>query len=158
METPFNKQSSSTSLWVGVWTPSGPWGSWLILRVYKVIWLIFRIQGTLPETNVAHENPPFWWYLPGKMGIFMGYVSFREGNYSGFYTSQLLPDFGTWAQRHLEIRIRRAVFPGEQRQRWDLAGEDEFTVLRYPVIPVIPAVWCMVNKGNPINQRFAWDE
>ena len=35
---------------------------------------------TLPETNIAMENPPFWWYLPGKMGIFMGYVSFREGN------------------------------------------------------------------------------
>ena len=34
---------------------------------------------TLPETNIAMENPPFWWYLPGKMGIFMGYVSFREG-------------------------------------------------------------------------------
>ena len=25
------------------------------------------------------ENPQFWWYLPGKMGIFMGYVSFSEG-------------------------------------------------------------------------------
>ena len=34
---------------------------------------------TLPETNIAMENPPFGWYLPGKMGIFMGYVSFREG-------------------------------------------------------------------------------
>ena len=21
------------------------------------------------------ENPPFWWHLPGKMGIFLGYVS-----------------------------------------------------------------------------------
>ena len=29
--------------------------------------------------NIAIENPQFWWYLPGKMGIFMGYVSFREG-------------------------------------------------------------------------------
>ena len=27
------------------------------------------------------EHPPFWWYLPGKMGIFHGRaVSFREGN------------------------------------------------------------------------------
>ena len=35
---------------------------------------------TLQETNIAMGNPPFWWYLPGKMGIFMGYVvSFREG-------------------------------------------------------------------------------
>ena len=34
---------------------------------------------TLPETNIAMENPPFRWYLPGYMGIFMGYVSFREG-------------------------------------------------------------------------------
>ena len=25
------------------------------------------------------ENPPFWWYLPGKKGIFMGYVSLPEG-------------------------------------------------------------------------------
>ena len=25
------------------------------------------------------ENPPCWWYLPGKMVIFMGYVGFREG-------------------------------------------------------------------------------
>ena len=24
---------------------------------------------TLPETNIAMENPPFWWYLPGKMGF-----------------------------------------------------------------------------------------
>ena len=39
-------------------------------------WLL---RTTLPETNIAHENPPFWWYLPGEMGIFMGYVSFREG-------------------------------------------------------------------------------
>ena len=39
---------------------------------------------TLQETNIAMDNPPFWWYLPGKMGIFMGYVSFREGiSYSG---------------------------------------------------------------------------
>ena len=26
------------------------------------------------------ENPPFWWYSPGKMVLFMGYISFREGN------------------------------------------------------------------------------
>ena len=36
-------------------------------------------KDTLPETNIALENPPFWWYLPGKVGIFMGHVSFREG-------------------------------------------------------------------------------
>ena len=39
--------------------------------------IIFRY--TLPETNIAMENPPFWWYLPGNIVIFMGYVSFREG-------------------------------------------------------------------------------
>ena len=41
-------------------------------------WPLFRFI-TLPETNIAMENPSFWWYLPGKMEIFMGYVSFREG-------------------------------------------------------------------------------
>ena len=56
-------------------------------------------NGTLSlETNIALENPPFWWYLPVKMGIFMGYVSFREGGcfwqtfshrgpFSGFHPS-----------------------------------------------------------------------
>ena len=37
-------------------------------------------KSTLPKTNIAMENPPFWWYLQGNMVIFMGYVSFREGN------------------------------------------------------------------------------
>ena len=35
---------------------------------------------TLPETNIAIENPPFWWYLPGNIVIFHGYVSLQEGN------------------------------------------------------------------------------
>ncbi len=38
-----------------------------------------RIMSTLPETNIAMENPQIWWYLPGKMGIFKGYVSLQEG-------------------------------------------------------------------------------
>ena len=38
---------------------------------------------TLLETNIAMENPPLWWYLPGKMGVFRGYVSFREGKLFG---------------------------------------------------------------------------
>ena len=56
-------------------------------------------KGTLPETNIAMENPPFWWYLLGKMGIFMGYVSFRgvakKGHLSTFppkrFNSKLPP-------------------------------------------------------------------
>ena len=28
-----------------------------------------RIMSTLPETNIAMENPQFWWYLQGKMGF-----------------------------------------------------------------------------------------
>ena len=42
--------------------------------VYINIWMY-----TLPETNIAHENPPFWRYLLETMGILMGYVSFMEG-------------------------------------------------------------------------------
>ena len=34
---------------------------------------------------MAMENPPLWWYLPGNMGIFMGYVSFREGTLINFH-------------------------------------------------------------------------
>ena len=48
---------------------------------FQPIWKILVKLDTLPETNIAMENQPFWWYLPGKMGIFMGYVSFAEGNF-----------------------------------------------------------------------------
>ena len=46
---------------------------------------------TLPETNIALENPPFSWYLPVNLGIFYGYVSLTEGTKShvlgGFFRS-----------------------------------------------------------------------
>ncbi len=44
-----------------------------------------NVSGTLLQANMAVENPPFWWYLLGKMGIFVGYVSFREGNQNPGY-------------------------------------------------------------------------
>ena len=31
------------------------------------------VAPTLPKTNIAMENSPFWWYLQGNMGIFMGF-------------------------------------------------------------------------------------
>ena len=40
------------------------WPSW------PAGWLI-----TLLQTDIVMENQSFWWYLPGKMGIFDGYVS-----------------------------------------------------------------------------------
>ena len=51
---------------------------------------------TLPKTNIAIENPPFWWYLQGNMGIFMGYVSFTEGS--------------TWSH-HLEFKNLKHLKP-----------------------------------------------
>ncbi len=38
-----------------------PWDSFKGCRVFT--------SGTLPKTNIAHENPPFWWCLPGKIGF-----------------------------------------------------------------------------------------
>ena len=37
----------------------------------------FSRFGKFRPNNVAMENPQFYRYLPGKMGIFMGYVSFE---------------------------------------------------------------------------------
>ena len=34
---------------------------------------------TLRKTNIAMDNPPFWWYFPGKTGTFYGYVSLPDG-------------------------------------------------------------------------------
>ena len=38
-----------------------------------------NLSHTLPETNIALENPPFSWYLPVNLGMFYGYVSLTEG-------------------------------------------------------------------------------
>ena len=40
---------------------------------------VWRLRGTLPKTNIAIENPPFWWYLLGNMGIFMGELLLVSG-------------------------------------------------------------------------------
>ena len=51
----------------------------------EVKWKRFRMTNNklniLPETNIAIENPPFWWYLQGNKGVSRGEVnvSFREG-------------------------------------------------------------------------------
>ena len=52
------------------------------------VWIFLRCTN-LKLTYIAMENPPFWWYSPGKMGIFMGYVSFREGTPPGKLTFML---------------------------------------------------------------------
>ena len=42
-------------------------------RFSKSFWNQIRHNLTTPpKTNIAMENPPCSWYLPGKMGIFMG--------------------------------------------------------------------------------------
>ena len=79
---------------------------------------------TLPETNIAMENPPFSMVLPGKMGIFMGYVSFREGkittkrrlcswvkfNLRGISLNQLTPTKHSWnAQAKIIMTVWRAL-------------------------------------------------
>jgi len=33
---------------------------------------------TIPETNIAHENPHLSWKIPFKWWIFHGYVSLQE--------------------------------------------------------------------------------
>ena len=48
------------------------WGFYPENFVIMVKYGGFLPGNTLPETNIAMENPPFWWYLPGKMGIFIG--------------------------------------------------------------------------------------
>ena len=34
---------------------------------FNILW--FQFWSTLLSTNMAMENPQFWWYLPGKMGF-----------------------------------------------------------------------------------------
>ena len=55
------------------------------------------------------DNPPVWWYLPGKMGIFMDYVSFREGN---------PPDFGLQTSFSKVYQFQGMVRLGGFGARW----------------------------------------
>ena len=78
---------------------------------------------TLPETNIAHENPPVWCYLPGKMGIFMGYVSFREGTF-GHHWKIILSYW--WAARTLVIPLCVGTHVGTYRRMWSIVGRTVF--------------------------------
>ena len=74
-----------------------------------------EIPVTLLKTNIAMESSLFWWYLLGKMGIFMGYVSFREGTMifcCDFFVRQAL--FGRFAL----LKPPSAVCPGNDDGSW----------------------------------------
>ena len=71
------------------WRCRGSYGKFGFSNIASYVSLPVVIY-TLPETNIAMENPPFWWYLPGKMVMFMGYVSFREGNQQFQWTIMFL--------------------------------------------------------------------
>ena len=74
------------------------------------------------------ENPPFWWYLPGKMGIFMGYVSFREGSWnrisspaqliSGSWTTGTLVPSHCYSGHRVFFWETTPVFLHDQMARW----------------------------------------
>ena len=68
---------------------------------------------TLLKTNIAMENPPFWCYLLGKMVIFMGHVSFREGNMnknpSKHHLEMTIEDVPTVASRVPVIGCRQVT-------------------------------------------------
>ena len=59
------------------------------------------------------ENPPFWWYSPGKMVIFMGCISFREGN----ALDRRLRNFSRRLWHHLATPFGRS-WPHRSRRNW----------------------------------------
>ena len=82
------------------------------------IWVNYKYtKYTLPETNIAMEYPRFWWYLPGKMGIFMGYVSLLEGK---IHEPQIVTD-------HFLVSFTSATF-------LDLLEKMLGQKLRYPLV------------------------
>lgn len=45
-------------------------------NVEVTVWCLSKsVVSTLQKTNKTMENPPCLWYLPGKMGVFHGYVT-----------------------------------------------------------------------------------
>ncbi len=94
---------------------------------------MYLVNLTLPETNIAMENPPFWWYLPGKMGIFMGYVSFREGTLASFVLPFL--HFATWTGRLVGRGRWSQMRWGPPSYCWWLkSGDHQLRLVVFPII------------------------
>ncbi len=66
-------------------------------------------------------NPPFWWYLPGMMGIFMGYVSLPEGT----IISKFL-----W--RTVET-VYRGTLESAKKRQWQFMFQPSLTVPKIAV-------------------------
>ena len=74
-----------------------------------------KTSHTLQQTNIAMQNPPFWWYLSGKMRIFHGYVSLPKRINTIWSKLNLKPFFhlprklwksgSSWDQRMRPVRI-----------------------------------------------------
>ena len=68
------------------------------------------------------ENPPFWWSLPGKMRIFMGYVSFGEGVPALYFLGLAV----SWRSLDWQVRVQKndsghGYFEGHPAE-WPLLG------------------------------------
>ena len=103
-------------------SPCDPW-----VAVGKTWWCFFLLLvyppwNTLPETHIATENPPFWWYLPGKMGIFMGYVSFREGMMTPWKidSSPWKIHVRLWKTKKANLAFKRKR--NHLNQTWEISG------------------------------------
>ena len=84
------------------------------------------LASTLPETNIALENPPFWWYLPGNLGIFYGYVSLTEGSLKPTIVYYCLKWFvgillSNYKQRNHSDTIKRMPFVWNDVQKMNNA-------------------------------------
>ena len=86
--------------------------------------MVRDINNTLQETNIAMENPPIWWYLPGKRGIFVGYVSFREGNSNNCTVTTF------YYIRPESIEVSGRAFSGERRGDLWRTGDDGWRIMK----------------------------
>ena len=146
---------------------SNPWISQSYGKSGRETWIPRAIKGevTLPETNIAHENPPFWWYLSGKMGIFMGYVSSREGyqNYHLLWGSTWIPPPQRSSYSHCykglgwdsPTKNVWKSWKGDWHPGWGVDLRDNCLKNSLPVSE--KKTTCVLSGGRPSHQGFATD-
>ncbi len=91
------------------------------------------------------ENPQFWWYLLGKMGIFMGYVSFRE------CTSKVLSKF----YGICTAMVKSSVSSYESTVWLELLGE-ECKKLWSSGIPSLQLTYPVSPENRPFAPKKKW--
>ena len=118
---------------------------------------------TIPETNIAHENPRLW-EIPSTWWIFHGYVSFLEGNNPPIFFGDFLREkkplmgvLGVGVRGPATVLLCQAACLGRCSMLWPVVGKLYFPPKNGGDFSRPRCKKCMVYIVLPnMNGDFVW--